>query len=46
MVGSNAVGVAELTNPSAVDFTLETWLVLYQPDEPEETIGGQSSVTP
>lgn len=46
LIGSDANGVARLVNPSAVDFTLETWLVLYQPDEPEETVGGQSSVTP
>jgi len=44
VVLANAAGVAELTNPSAVNFAAETWLVAYQPDEPEETIGGQSSV--
>ena len=46
LIGSNVAGVAQLTNPSIVDFKLETWLVLYKPDDPEETIGGQSSITP
>jgi len=43
---SNVNGVAQLTNPSIVDFSAETWVVTYQPDDAEETIGGQSSITP
>jgi len=34
---------AVLTNPSAVDFSAETWLVTYLADADQ---GGQSSVTP
>jgi hypothetical protein len=43
---SNAAGVAQLTNPSIVDFSAETWVVTYQPDDAEETVGGQTTVTP
>ena len=45
LLGSNVDGVAELTNPSIVDFKLETWVVTYKLDEPEETIGGQSAIS-
>jgi len=46
LLASNADGVGQLTNPSAVDFKLETWIVTYKADAPAETQGGDSSVTP
>jgi len=43
--GPNGVGV--LVNPHATaDFSAETWIVIYKADAPDETQGGQSSVTP
>lgn len=45
-LANNSQGVAELTNPSAVDFTTETWLVLYRRQTRDRDFGGQSTVSP
>jgi len=42
----NAAGVAQLTEVNGRDYSGSTLVVFYQPDEPEETIGGQTTVTP
>jgi hypothetical protein len=39
-------GNAKLKNAVAVDYSAETWIVTYQPDEAEGTIGGQSASIP
>lgn len=44
-VNRNPAGVAEITEVGGRDYSGSTLVVFYQPDDPEETVGGQTTVS-